>query len=99
MCGYLDSLNNPFCAKEKENCPINEISFFYDKDGKINNIKTNNKNKNLTVFNQLIVSEITSATILDIGVFFTLNNINNPERKRKPDEIFYSLYHSKILKL
>ena len=68
-CGYLNSLNNPFCAKEREQCPINEITFFYNKDGKINKIETHNKNKNLPVFNQLIVSEISNATILDIGDF------------------------------
>lgn len=92
-CGYLDSLNNVFCIneKKKEICPINELFFLYGDDGKINKIKTNNKDKELPVFNQLIVSENEKATILDIGEFFTLDNINNPKRKRYPDEIFYSL--------
>ena len=92
-CGYLDSLNNVFCIneKKKEICPINELFFLFGDDGKINKIKTNNKDKELPVFNQLIVSENEKATILDIGEFFTLDNINNPKRKRYPDEIFYSL--------
>ena len=97
-CGYLDSLNNPFCKNEGESCPINEIKFFYDKDGKINKIETHNENKNLPVFNQLIVSGIYNATILDIGEFFSLNNINNLERIREPDEIFYSLKLVKNIK-
>jgi len=90
-CGYLDSLNNPFCSKEGESCPINEIKFFNNKNGKINKIETYNENKSLPVFNQLIVSGINNATILDIGEFFSLNNIDNLERIREPDEIFYSL--------
>jgi hypothetical protein len=97
-CGYLDSLNNPLCINEGEKCPINEITFFYNKDGKINKIETHNENKNLSVFNQLIVSEISNATILDIGEFFSLNNINNLKRIRKPDEIFYSLILFKNIK-
>ena len=89
-CGYLDSLNNPFYRNEGESCPINEIKFFYD-NGKIKKIETHNESKNLPVFNQLIVSGIYNATILDTGKFFSLNNINNLERIREPDEIFYSL--------
>lgn len=91
-CGYLDSLNNPFCRRTNENCPINEISFSYGKDGIINKITTNNKRKDLPVFNQLIVSENENATIFDIGEFCYLNDdISDPERTRNNEEVLYSL--------
>ena len=92
-CGYLDSLNNPLCINEGEKCPINEITFFYNKDGKINKIETHNENKNLSVFNQLIVSEISNATILDIGEFFSLKKGKIPEKyKIKNLYLYYSIY-------
>ena len=95
---YLDSLNNSFCINEGEFWPRNEIKFFYNKDETINKKETHNENKNLPVFNQLIISEISNATILDIGEFSTLNNIKNLERIREPDEIFYSLIPLKNIK-
>lgn len=68
-CGYLDVLNNAFCVKETEQCPINYLKIDKDK------IITNNTYKDSHIINRLYISEYEHATIFDIDRLYTKNEI------------------------
>ena len=62
-CGVLDNKNNQFCIKdEEEECPINYISFFINRNGTLD-FTSDNNNKNLTIINKVVLSEFTRPTI------------------------------------
>ena len=62
-CGVLDNKNNKFCIKdEEEECPINDITFFINKNGTLD-CKSDNNNKNLIIINKVVLSEFTRPTI------------------------------------
>lgn len=59
----------------KGSCPINyNILFSVGEDRKIEEIKKNNENKNISILNQLYASELEDATIFDINKLILLHH-------------------------
>ena len=104
-CGVLDNKNNQFCIKdEEEECPINYISFFINRNGTLD-FTSDNNNKNLTIINKVVLSEFTRPTIehiyknelvlLDSDEIKTFKNGSDRFRENYLSQISYERFGKK----